>query len=37
MVTLTGHGLKDVASAERFAPPMQQVDPDPDAIAEAAR
>jgi threonine synthase len=37
VVTLTGHGLKDVASADRFGPPAQQVDPDPDAIAEAAR
>jgi threonine synthase len=37
VATLTGHGLKDVASAERFAPPMRRVDPDPDAIAEAAR
>jgi threonine synthase len=37
VVTLTGHGLKDVASADRHAPEMQQVDPDPDAIAEAAR
>ena len=37
VVTLTGHGLKDVASADRFAPPARQVDSDPDAIAEAAR
>jgi threonine synthase len=37
VVTLTGHGLKDVASADRFGPPARQVDPDPDAIAEAAR
>ena len=37
VATLTGHGLKDVASAERFAPPAAQVDPDPDAIADAAR
>ena len=37
VVTLTGHGLKDVASADRFAPPVQRVAPDPDAIAEAAR
>jgi threonine synthase len=36
VVTLTGHGLKDVASADRYAPPIFQVDPDPDAIAEAA-
>jgi threonine synthase len=37
VATLTGHGLKDVASAERYAPPVRQVDCDPDAIAEAAR
>jgi threonine synthase len=37
VATLTGHGLKDVASAERFAPPAAKVDPDPDAIADAAR
>ena len=37
VVTLTGHGLKDTAAAERYAPPAVQVDPDPDAIAEAAR
>jgi threonine synthase len=37
VVTLTGHGLKDVASADRYAPPVGSVDPDPDAIAEAAR
>jgi threonine synthase len=37
VVTLTGHGLKDVASADRYAPPARLVDPDPDAIAEAAR
>jgi threonine synthase len=36
-VTLTGHGLKDVATADRLAPPAQPVDPDPDAIADAAR
>ena len=35
--TLTGHGLKDAAAAERYAPPAIEVDPDPDAIAEAAR
>jgi threonine synthase len=35
--TLTGHGLKDAAAAERFAPDAVAVDPDPDAIAEAAR
>jgi threonine synthase len=37
VVTLTGHGLKDVASADRHAPPARQIDPDPEAIAEAAR
>jgi threonine synthase len=37
VVTLTGHGLKDVASADRYAPPVGTVDADPDAIAEAAR
>jgi threonine synthase len=37
VVTLTGHGLKDVASADRFAPPARKVDPDPDSIAEAAQ
>jgi threonine synthase len=37
VVTLTGHGLKDVASADRYAPAVGTVDPDPDAIAEAAR
>ena len=34
--TLTGHGLKDPAAAERHAPPAARVDPDPDAIAAAA-
>jgi threonine synthase len=34
--TLTGHGLKDAAAAERFAPEPVAVDPDPDAIAAAA-
>ena len=37
MVTLTGHGLKDTAAAERYAPAARPVDPDPDAIAEASR
>ncbi len=37
VVTLTGHGLKDVVAADRHAPPVGTVDPDPDAIAEAAR
>lgn len=36
VVTITGHGLKDPDSAARYAPPLQEVDPDPDAIAEAA-
>jgi threonine synthase len=36
-VTLTGHGLKDTGSADRYAPALQQVDADPDAIAAAAR
>ena len=33
VVTLTGHGLKDIATADRHAPPPLLVDPDPDAIA----
>jgi threonine synthase len=37
VATLTGHGLKDVATADRLAPPARKVDPDPDAIADAAR
>ena len=37
VVTVTGHGLKDTAQADRVAPPMIAVDPDPDAIADAAR
>jgi len=36
VVTITGHGLKDTESAERYAPPPAVVDPDPDAIAGAA-
>ena len=36
VVTITGHGLKDTAAADTHAPPPQQVDPDPDAIARAA-
>lgn len=36
VVTITGHGLKDPDSAARHAPPPMEVDPDPDAIAEAA-
>jgi threonine synthase len=34
---ITGHGLKDPMTAERMSPPSIQVDPDPDAIAAAAR
>jgi threonine synthase len=39
VVTITGHGLKDPAIADRLAPPPVEVDPDPDAIlgASAAR
>ena len=37
VVTVTGHGLKDTGSADRYAPPLQQVDADADAIANAAR
>jgi threonine synthase len=36
VVTVTGHGLKDVETAERRAPEPVAVDPDPDAIARAA-
>jgi threonine synthase len=36
VLTLTGHGLKDVEAAERHAPPPVQCDPSPDAIAAAA-
>jgi threonine synthase len=36
VVTITGHGLKDVDVAERHAPPTIPVDPDPDAIAAAS-
>ena len=36
-VTITGHGLKDPAIADRLAPPPVEVDPDPDAIASASR
>ena len=35
VVTITGHGLKDPAAADTHAPPPEQVDPDPDAIARA--
>ena len=37
VVTITGHGLKDPALADRLAPPPVEVDPDPDAIAGASR
>jgi threonine synthase len=37
VVTITGHGLKDPAAADRYAPPRIVVDPDPDAIAGASR
>jgi threonine synthase len=33
---ITGHGLKDPEAVERSAPPIVEVDPDPDAIAKAA-
>ena len=34
---ITGHGLKDPDSASRLSPQPVSVEPDPDAIAEAAR
>jgi threonine synthase len=34
---LTGHGLKDPETAARLSPAPVNVEPDPDAIAEAAR
>jgi threonine synthase len=34
---VTGHGLKDPETAARLSAPPVTVDPDPDAIAEAAR
>ena len=37
VAVITGHGLKDPASAEAHAPPPIRVAPDPDAILEAAR
>ncbi|MGB8351837.1 MAG: pyridoxal-phosphate dependent enzyme, partial [Gaiella sp.] len=37
VVTITGHGLKDPATADRLAPPPVEVDPDPDAIVSASR
>jgi threonine synthase len=36
VVTITGHGLKDPATAAAHAPPPVEVDADPDAIAHAA-
>ena len=33
---ITGHGLKDPEAVERHSEPPLEVDPDPDAIAEAA-
>ena len=36
-VTITGHGLKDAAIADRLAPAPVEVDADPDAIASASR
>lgn len=36
VVTLTGHGLKDPATAERHAPATDAVDPDPESIRRAA-
>jgi threonine synthase len=35
-VTITGHGLKDPAIADRLAATPVEVDPDPDAIAAAS-
>jgi threonine synthase len=37
VVTITGHGLKDTAIADRLAPAPVEVDPDPDAILAASR
>jgi threonine synthase len=37
VVTITGHGLKDPAAADRHAPTPVVVEPDPDAIASASR
>ena len=37
VVTITGHGLKDTENASRYAPPLRQIDADPDAIAAAAK
>ena len=35
VVTITGHGLKDPALADRLAPRPIEVEPDPDAIVDA--
>ena len=37
VVTITGHGLKDPAAADSYAPPPTVVEADPDAIATAGR
>jgi threonine synthase len=37
VVTITGHGLKDPAAADRYAPLPVVVEADPDAIAKAGR
>jgi threonine synthase len=37
VVTITGHGLKDPAIADRLAPAPVEVHPDPDAIDAASR
>ena len=36
VVTITGHGLKDSETASRIAPPLIEVEADPDAIRAAA-
>ena len=36
VVTITGHGLKDPAAADRPRRRASSVEPDPDAIADAA-
>jgi threonine synthase len=36
VVTITGHGLKDVATAERYAPAPVECDPTPESILSAA-
>ena len=37
VLTITGHGLKDVESADRYAPLPVEVEPDADAIERATR